>query len=106
LPAGERCRRSLLDAVDGLLSDDPAEMAVIVDRACLDAESPNDFFTQNYPFHLDNGSGTFRSDLAQRLAGTGLTHDDIAARAQFAGSCIGCHLRTTVRCRAQAETSR
>jgi hypothetical protein len=81
--------------VDGLLSDDPAEMAVIVDRACLDAESPNDFFTQNYPFHLDNGSGTFRSDLAQRLAGTGLTPDDIAARAQFAGSCIGCHQEGT-----------
>jgi hypothetical protein len=91
LPAGEQCRTNFIDAVSGLLSNDPAEMAFIVDKPCLDAESPNDFFTQNYPSHLSQGSGTFRAALEARLSGTGLTPEDVAARAQFAGSCIGCH---------------
>jgi hypothetical protein len=91
LPAGEQCRQSFLQAVGGLLSDNPAEMAFVVDQACLDAESPNDFFTQNYPQHLADGSGAFRIALQDRLAGTGLTPENIAARAQFAGACMGCH---------------
>lgn len=89
--AGEQCRSSFLDAVGGLLSNDPAEMAFIVAAPCLDAESPNDSLTQNYPFHLSQGSGAFRSALEERLVGTGLTPEDVAARAQFSGSCIGCH---------------
>lgn len=91
LPAGEQCRANFLDALGGLLSNDPAEMAFVVDAPCLDAESPNDGFTQNYPFHLSVGSGAFRSALETRLLGTGLSPEDIAARAQFAGSCMGCH---------------
>ena len=90
-PVGDSCRQSFIAAVDGLLSDDPAEMAFPVNEACYDAESPNDGTTQNYPFHLGGGTGTFRSQLVTRLAGTGLTPEDIATRAQFAGSCIGCH---------------
>jgi hypothetical protein len=91
LPAGDACRQSFLQAAGGLLSDNPAEMAFIVDQACYDAESPNDFLTQNYPQHLAGGSGAFRAALEARLAGTGLTPENIAARAQFAGSCMGCH---------------
>jgi hypothetical protein len=91
LPQGDGCRKSFIAAVDNLLSDDPAEMAFPVDATCDDAESPNDFMTQNYPLHLGNGSGTFRNLLQNRLAGTGLTPEDIANRAQFAGSCMGCH---------------
>jgi len=91
LPQGELCRKSFVTALDSLLSDDPAEMAFPVDDTCYDAESPNDGFTQNYPLHLDSGSGTFRSLLETRLAGTGLTPEDIASRARFAGSCMGCH---------------
>jgi len=90
-PAGELCRKSFLTAVDGLLSDDPAEMAFPIDDTCYDAESPNDGFTQNYALHLDSGGGKFRDLLQTRLAGTGLTPEDIATRAQFAGSCMGCH---------------
>ena len=91
LPAGDTCRKSFITAVDHLLSDDPAEMAFPVDDTCYDSESPNDGMTQNYPFHLGNGSGNFRSLLQERLTGTGLTPEDIAARARFAGSCMGCH---------------
>lgn len=90
-PAGAQCRQSFLDAVGGLLSNDPAEMAFVIDGPCNDAESPNDGLTQNYPFHLGQGSGAFRAALAARLVGTGLAPEDIAARAQFAGSCMGCH---------------
>ncbi|HEX7669999.1 MAG TPA: hypothetical protein VF395_10460 [Polyangiaceae bacterium] len=90
-PAGAHCRQSFEDAVPQLLSDNPAEMGFVVDGECLDAESPNDDTTQNYPFHLGNGSGTFRNRLEARLVGTGLTPEDIATRARFAGSCIGCH---------------
>jgi hypothetical protein len=91
LPQGELCRKSFVTALDSLLSDDPAEMAFPVDDSCYDAESPNDGFTQNYPLHLDSGSGTFRGLLETRLAGTGLSPEDIASRARFAGSCMGCH---------------
>ncbi|HEX4336808.1 MAG TPA: hypothetical protein VH062_12905 [Polyangiaceae bacterium] len=91
LPAGDACRKSFITALDSLLSDDPAEMGFPVDSTCYDSESPNDGNTQNYPFHLGQGSGTFRSLLQTRLAGTGLTPEDVATRAQFAGSCIGCH---------------
>jgi hypothetical protein len=66
-------------------------MAFVVDAACRDSESPNDGFTQDYQTHLSNGSGTFRAALAAKLAGTGLTPENIADRARFAGSCIGCH---------------
>jgi hypothetical protein len=90
-PAGAACRTSFLQALNGLLSDDPAEMAFVVDQACLDAESPNDNSTQNYPFHLSQGSGAFQSALATALGKSGLTPQNVAARAQFAGSCIGCH---------------
>jgi hypothetical protein len=94
-PAGARCRKSFEDAIPQLLPDDPAEMGFVVNAECLDAESPNDDTNQNYPFHLGKGSGAFRSTLEARLAGTGLTPEDIASRARFAGSCIGCHEEAT-----------
>lgn len=63
-----------------------------IDEACKSAESRNDFTTENYPVHLLAGSPTgFQAELAQRLQGTGLTPMELAARARFAGSCIGCH---------------
>jgi hypothetical protein len=91
LPAAAKCRTSFLNSLSQLLTDDPARMGFVVDSECLDSESPNDFFTEDYRFHLGNGSGAFRSEIQARIQGTGLTPEDIAARAQFAGSCIGCH---------------
>jgi len=87
LPQGEECRQNFLSAMDGLLTDDVNRMSFVVDPKCRDAESRNDF-SQAYQFRLSDG---FRRTLDDKLAGTGLNGLDIAARAQFAGSCIGCH---------------
>jgi len=66
-------------------------MSFPVAQQCKDAESPNDFFRQDYQQHLASGSGEFVDQLQQALVGTGLTAFDIANRARFAGSCMGCH---------------
>jgi hypothetical protein len=87
LPQGAACRESFLEAADGLLTDDVARMSFVVDGACKDAESRNDF-SEDYASQLSNG---FRSQLEAKLSGTGLSANDIANRARFAGSCIGCH---------------
>jgi hypothetical protein len=87
LAQGEACRENFLSAIDGLLTDDLERMTFVVDAACKDAESRNDF-SQDYASRLSSG---FRSQLEEKLLGTGLSADDIANRAQFAGSCIGCH---------------
>ncbi|MGC4094446.1 MAG: hypothetical protein QM756_42350 [Polyangiaceae bacterium] len=87
LPQGEACRQNFLAAVDGLLTPDTGQMSFVVDQQCRDAESRNDF-SQAYAFQMSDG---FRGQLQARLAGTGLTADEVANRAQFAGSCMGCH---------------
>ncbi len=88
LPAGEACRESFLSAaLDGLLTDELSQMSFVVDGACKDAESRNDF-SQDYAGQLSDG---FRAQLEEKLLGTGLSAVDIANRARFAGSCIGCH---------------
>ena len=86
-PAGPACRENFLSALEGLLTDDPSQMSFVVDHQCKDAESRNDF-TQDYNSRLSSG---FREEIQNAVAGTGLSADDIANRAQFAGSCIGCH---------------
>jgi len=86
-PQGPACRENFLQALDGLLTNDLAQMSFIVDAACKDAESRNDF-SQDYASHLSSG---FRQQIEERIQGTGLSADDIANRAQFAGSCMGCH---------------
>lgn len=86
-PHGDACRANFLEAVDGLLTNDPARMSFVVDHECKDAESRNDF-GQAYAFRMSEG---FREQLEQRLDGTDLTAEQVANRAQFAGSCIGCH---------------
>jgi hypothetical protein len=87
LSQGEACRENFLGAIDGLLTDDLERMTFVVDSACKDAESRNDF-SQDYAAQLSDG---FRIQLEEKLLGTALSADDIANRAQFAGSCIGCH---------------
>lgn len=91
LPQGEACRTDFLTAMQGLMTDDPSQMSFVVDQACKDAESRNDF-SQAYAFHMSDG---FRQTLADQLVGTGLSPDHIANRAQFAGSCMGCHMEAS-----------
>ena len=88
--AGAPCRSAFLSALDGLLTDNLSTMSFVVPEPCKDAESRNDF-SQDYAFHLQQGSGAFQGQLAAELVGTGLSPEDIAARARFAGSCMGCH---------------
>ncbi len=89
LPQGEACRESFLTALDGVLTDNMNAMSFVVDSACKDAESRNDF-SQDYANQLTPG---FRDLLEQKLASVGskLSATDIANRARFSGSCIGCH---------------
>jgi len=91
LPQGEACRQSFLAALPGLLGDNLSAMSFPVAEQCKDAESPNDFFRQDYQTHLASGSGAFLDQLQQAVAGTGLSAFDVANRARFAGSCMGCH---------------
>jgi len=89
LPQGDACRQSFLTALDGVVTDNMSAMSFVVDSACKDAESRNDF-SQDYDSQLSQG---FRSQLEDKLASIGskLSPDDIANRARFSGSCIGCH---------------
>jgi hypothetical protein len=91
LAQGPACRESFLEAMGGLLGNNLAAMTFPVAEECKDAESPNDFFRQDYQLHLGSGSFEFVDQIEQRIAGTGLSAFDVAARARFAGSCMGCH---------------
>ncbi len=95
LPQTEACQQSFLAAIPALTSDNIAAMGFPVLDACEDAESPNDFFRQDYAFHLSAGSGEFASEIEDLVAGSGLSSTDIANRARFAGSCMGCHIETS-----------
>jgi hypothetical protein len=92
LPQGDACRDAFInESLAGVLSDNPAQFSFVVPQECKDAESENNF-TQAYAQQLQNGSpGGFRAALEDALVGTNLTPEDVGARAQFAGSCIGCH---------------
>jgi hypothetical protein len=91
LPEGQACRESFLAALPGLLGSELSAMSFPVAEACKDAESPNDFFRQDYASHLAGGSGSFVQQIQDAVDGTGLSAFDVAARARFAGSCMGCH---------------
>jgi hypothetical protein len=92
-PAGAACRDNFLSALDGVLTNDMSIMSFVVDGACKNSESRNDGATEDYRSHLKN-SPQFRSQLEQKLLSVGsmLTPDDVANRARFSGSCIGCHM--------------
>lgn len=89
LPQGEECRQSFLSALEGVVTDDLSRMSFVVDAACKDSESRNDG-SEDYAAQLSPG---FRSQIDKQLAflGSSLSADDVANRARFAGSCIGCH---------------
>lgn len=90
LSAGPSCRSAFLGSLGGLLTNNVSAMSFSVPQQCKDSESRNDF-SEDYVSHLNAGGGAFINDLNNQLSGTGLSAQDIAARARFAGSCIGCH---------------
>jgi hypothetical protein len=95
LPQGEACRDSFLASLSNLQSDNLATLGFPVAAACEDAESPNDFSRHDYAGHLASGSGDFAAEIDARVAGSGLNSDEIARRARFAGSCMGCHIESS-----------
>ncbi|MCA9648279.1 MAG: hypothetical protein H6712_17340 [Myxococcales bacterium] len=92
-PVGSQCRQAMLDALPGLLGDDPATLGWSIPEACRSSESVE--FQDFYEEHLASGSGSFvaaiETELDALAPGSGLDAFDVARRAQFAGSCIGCH---------------
>ncbi|MET0413327.1 MAG: hypothetical protein ABW217_18615 [Polyangiaceae bacterium] len=91
LPQGEACRANFIEAASALFVDNPSAMSFPVNEECKDGESLNDF-SEDYQTHSLDGSGEFLAELDERGAPFGLTGLDLAARARFAGSCIGCHM--------------
>ena len=91
LPQGEACRKNFLEALNGVLTDNMSLMSFVVDAACKNAESREDQ-SEDYARELASSPG-FRSQLEEKLQSVGskLLPEDIANRARFSGSCIGCH---------------
>lgn len=92
-PVGTQCRDAMLDALPGLLGDDVATLGWTIPEACRSSESVE--FQDFYEDHLLSGSGSFVTEIEAEIAavapGSGLDAADVARRAQFGGSCIGCH---------------
>lgn len=93
-PTAVACRTAFIDAIPGLTTNNVAAMSLVVPEICKNSESKNDFFSEDYRLHLQNGTGAYENDLNNALLGTGLTAVEYADRARFAGSCIGCHEET------------
>jgi len=90
-PQGDGCRQNFLSALDGVITDDRSLMSFVVDPACKNAESRNDG-GEDYAGFL-RSSPNFQDAIQAKLdsLGSKLTPFDIANRARFSGSCIGCH---------------
>lgn len=100
LPNDAKCRDAFVNTVQHLMNDDPNLMAVAVPSECLAAESPNDFSTR-YDIRLAQGSSgatsltaAINAEIAAIDPASSLDATDIARRAAFSGSCIGCHQET------------
>jgi len=91
-PHGPECRASFLEAIEGLITDEPNAMHFDIADECKAAESRDDQLS-NFALQLQLGTGEFEDAITARLAelGSTLTPIDIANRARFAGACIGCH---------------
>lgn len=102
LPFAETCQDALVETVQHLMTDDLNLMAVSVPPECLAAESPNRQ-VMNYGAELLSGTSPKDPDSLQaRIQAEILSIDPsstlepihIARRAEFAGGCIGCHVRS------------
>jgi len=103
LPFAETCQDAFVETVQHLMADDLNLMAVSVPPECLAAESPNRA-VMNYAAELEAGSSPKNPDSLQaRIAAeifaldpsSNLEPVHIARRAEFAGGCIGCHVRSS-----------
>lgn len=96
-PNGATCRQAILDNLGPLLGADVASLGLALPKSCWSGESRDDV-NQDYPVHLGS-SPNFRSQLTAKIQalkpGSTLTPANVANRARFASSCIGCHQQAT-----------
>jgi hypothetical protein len=93
-PRSPMCKQAFLDSIPKLLAGDVNTIALDVPEPCWDGESPNDFSQGNYNTHINaSASPTFFARVQDNLSelGSSITPGQLAQRATFAGSCIGCH---------------
>jgi hypothetical protein len=98
-PSSNPCAQSLLDAIPGLLDEDPTEQRMNVAPTCFAGMSSNTDPTLAVGLRGQVTGAAFGPALAKRIEATlslkypdyGISPNDIARRADFAGSCIGCH---------------
>jgi len=95
-PKAAGCRDNLLAGLATLIPANPNFMGVDISSDCFDGESTN-FQARFEDAIQDPSRATFASALVARaqqiFAGANLTATQIAARAEFSGTCIGCHFR-------------
>ncbi len=87
--------------MEGLVTNDPAQMSFVVSQECKDAESRNDF-SQDYGSNM-SGELHRSGQRALRPRRDSTPSADLANRAWFAGSCIGCHNEATAQVAAGAS---
>jgi len=91
-PNTSTCEAGIIAGLGDLTATDVNLMGLDTPPACWAVESREDA-TMDYEAHLAAGTGAFEVDIANELAvlGVALSPDEIARRAVYAGSCIGCH---------------
>jgi hypothetical protein len=97
-PKSATCRAELLNTLSALIpaSANPNFIGLDVSPACFDGVSGN-FGTRAEDVIFFNFQPALAAALQARInqiaPGTGLTATQVAARLEFAGTCIGCHQR-------------
>lgn len=95
-PKTAPCREELLATLGTLLPANPNALGIDVPPPCFDGASGN-FGTRFEDVITVGGQPAFAAALESRASelvpGIGLTAVQLAARASFSGTCIGCHHR-------------
>jgi len=96
-PGGATCRQAILANLGTLLGGEVASLGLSLPKSCWSGESRDDV-DQDYPAHLGK-SPTFRQQIAAKIQalkpGSTITPAQVANRARFASSCVGCHQQAT-----------
>lgn len=98
-PGSNPCASQLLGSIAGLLADDPVHQRLNVAPSCFAGTDVTEGPTLLNGLYGWVEGGTYGPDLARllerelnmRYPSYGLYPSDIAARADFAGTCNGCH---------------